>query len=176
MRFAITNLKRTVCLSLLLFFSVPVFTLADTPVWPTWRAETADGKVFHSRQLDGKIALMMMWASWCPTCCRQLPILTSLQNRYSNSPFQVLTFSFDHSSDTHRNYVREHNFRLPAIFARQGEGLQVVRTLQEAAGTLEAVPTLLIYDKQGRLAHRLVGFYNQKQLEDLIAPLLSENI
>jgi thiol-disulfide isomerase/thioredoxin len=147
---------------------------ADPYVWPAWGAVTATGQEFHSRQLDGKVVVMTMWASWCPSCRKQLPIMDNLQRFYRDDDVQVLSFSFDHSERTHDKYVRDHDIKLPSIFARSGEGLKVVKMLQKGAGTLEAVPTVLIYDKRGRLAHRLVGFFNRGQLEDLIAPLLKE--
>jgi thiol-disulfide isomerase/thioredoxin len=158
----------------LLVVLLPCDGLADPYVWPAWRAVTANGKEFHSRELDGKVVVMTMWASWCPSCRKQLPVMDKLQQFYRSDNVQVLSFSFDHSERTHKKFVKDHDLKLPSIFARTGDGLKVVKLLQKGAGTLEAVPTVLIYDKKGRLAHRLVGFFNLKQLEDLIAPLLKE--
>jgi len=118
------------------------------------------------------VVVMAIWASWCPSCRKQLPILDTLQQFYREDDVQLLSFSFDRSERTHEQFVREQRLRFPSIFARNGEGLKVVKMLQESAGTLEAVPTVLIYDKQGQLAHHLVGFFNRKQLEELITPLL----
>ena len=153
---------------------LPNSTLAEPYVWPAWRATTAEGKEFHSRQLDGKVVVMTMWASWCPSCRKQLPVLDKLQEFYRDDSVQVLSFSFDHSEKIHEKFVSEQDLHFPSIFARTGEGLKVVKMLQKGAGTLEAVPTVLIYDKNGRLTHHLVGFFNRKQLEDLISPLLDE--
>jgi peroxiredoxin len=101
-------------------------------------------------------------------------VLDALQEHYQDQSVQVLSFSFDHSEKIHEEFITEHGFRFPSIFARKGEGLRVVKMLQKGTGTLEAVPTVLIYDKRARLTHHLVGFFNRRQLEDLIAPLLDE--
>ena len=167
------RLRSLLTLAFLMSF-LPAECPAEPYVWPTWRAATATGQEFHSRQLDGNVVVMTMWASWCPSCRKQLPIMDNLQQFYQKEGVQVLSFSFDHSERTHNKYVTDHNLKLPSIFARSGDGLIVVKMLQKGAGTLEAVPTVLIYDKQGRLAHRLVGFFNRRQLEDLIGPLLEE--
>lgn len=160
---------------LLTVLSLPLESLAESRSWPAWRADTADGREFHSKQLEGKVVVIAMWASWCPSCRKQIPILNTLQQMYESKSVQVLSFSFDHSDSTHKSFVKEQDFGFPSIFARNGEGLKVVKLLQRAAGTLEAVPTVLIYDKHGQLAHRMVGFFSRKELEDLVDPLLDKD-
>lgn len=147
---------------------------AQPSVWPNWTATTAGGESFDSHQLDGKVVLISVWGSWSQPCRKQIPILDSLQSTYGQSGMQVLAFSLDRSSECHEQYIRENRIKIPSIFARSGEGLKVVRMLQEGAGTLEAVPTVLIYDRKGRLAHRMVGFFNRQELEALLLPLLKQ--
>ena len=159
---------------LLLAFLLGVQALGQPYAWPSWQVQTALGNSFSSRQLDGKVVLVSVWGSWCPSCRRQMPILNALQSKYDTQPFQVLTFSLDRSDAVHRQFVKDQNIEVPSIYARDGDGLKVVKMLQHGAGTLEAVPTVLIYDKRGQLAHRLVGFFNHKQLTELLEPLLEE--
>lgn len=144
--------------------------------WPAWSVETATGSQFNSRELEGKVVLVSIWGSWCPNCRKQLPVLDSLQTSMPDGEVQVVAFSLDKSEQTHQRFVQENRISVPSVYARNGDGLEVVRLLQEGAGVLEAVPTLLIYDKRGRLAHRMVGFFNRKQLEHLIAPLIREKL
>lgn len=162
------------CLLLLMLLTLACSCLADPSVWPTWRATTWEGKDFHSRKLDGQVVVVAIWASWCPASRRQLPILNSMQHHYRKDGFRVVSFSFDHTEKSHQKYVSEHDLMFPAIFARTGDGLEAVRSIQSNAGTLEAVPTVLVYDRNGHLAHRLVGYFNRRQLDDLIMPLLQK--
>lgn len=163
----------------LLLFSL-FFTSASRPGvanpqgWPDWVATTANGAPFQSRQLEGKVVVISIWGSWCPSCRKQIPILDSLQSSLGENGVQFLAFSLDRSSDEHEQYIRDNKVQIPSIFARNGEGLKLVRQLQQSAGTLEAVPTVLIYDRKGRMAHRLVGFFHRKDLEAVLAPLMKE--
>lgn len=147
-------------------------TLAQPSPWPTFSADTAAGREFHSRSLDGKVVVMSVWASWCNNCRKQLPVLAKLQRLYGDSGVQVVGFSFDRQEATHSKFVAEQNITFPAIYARHGRGLDAVRSLQSKAGSLEAVPTLLIFDQSGNLVHRSVGVLNMNELEDLVSPLL----
>ncbi len=145
---------------------------AQNSPWPTFGAETATGQEFHSRELQGKVVVMSVWASWCNNCRKQVTVLSKLQRLYGESGVQVVGFSIDRQEEDHRQFVRQERVTYPAIFARNGRGLDAVRTLQAKAGSLEAVPTLLVFDRQGKLVHRSVGFATMRQLEDLVSPLL----
>ncbi len=142
------------------------------PSWPSWTAPTAESGEFSSRSLEGKVVVISVWASWCPSCRRQMPLLSQLQSVYRDDSLQVVSFSFDRSSDQHEQFLDSNKVNFPAIYARSGKGLEAVKLLQEKAGSLEAVPTLMIFDRSGRLVHRSVGFSNLSKLESLITPLL----
>ncbi|HIB68894.1 MAG TPA: TlpA family protein disulfide reductase [Phycisphaerales bacterium] len=168
------QIERRCLPTVLLIILLSLQALGQPYSWPSWQAQTALGNSFSSRQLDGKVVVVSVWGSWCPSCRRQLPILNALQSKYDAQDFQVLTFSLDRSDAVHRQFVKDQNIEVPSIYAREGDGLRVVKMLQHGAGTLEAVPTVLIYDKKGQLAHRLVGFFNHRQLSELVEPLLEE--
>lgn len=157
---------------LLILYFTPC--LGQSTAWPNWQAATADGREFQSDSLEGKVVVLAMWASWCPSCRKQLPILNNLQNYYGSEELQVVSFSFDHSNDIHQRFVAENGIEFPSIYARSGQGLKIVRSLQQSAGGLDAVPTVLIYDRKGQLAHRVVGFFNREQLDDMIKPLVKD--
>lgn len=140
--------------------------------WPTWSAPTVEGTDFHSGSLEGKVVVISVWASWCPSCRRQMPLLSQLQSSHFNDKLQVLSFSLDRSPDQHEKFLDSNKVCFPAIFARSGRGLNAVKLLQDQAGPLEAVPTLMIFDRSGKLVHRSVGFSNLAKLESLVSPLL----
>ena len=170
------GLSLTFVLIGVLFCLLTTLSPAEPNVWPIWKAETSTGEMFSSLQFEGKVAVISVWASWCPSCRRQLPVLNNLQKRMGPDSIQVLAFSFDRSKRTHKKYVEKSGIELPCVYARSGDGLEVVKELQKGAGRLEAVPILLIYDKRGRLAHRLVGFFDHGKLEGLIRPLTAEPV
>lgn len=144
-----------------------------TATWPSWSAPAVGGKEFSSKSLEGKVVVISVWASWCSSCRKQLPLLSQLQKSHAGDALQVVSFSLDHSAQTHETYVSGLDVSFPAIFARSGKGLTAVKLLQDQSGALEAVPTLLIFDRAGKLVHRSVGFCSLGKLEDLVEPLLT---
>ncbi len=147
-------------------------SIARPEGWPDLQVLASDGAPFTSRSLDGQVTVVTIWASWCSNSRRQLPILTRLQDRYADQDLKVVGFSFDRSEEEHSGYVEHLDLNFPAIFARRGTGLEIVKRIQDRAGPLQAVPTLLVYDRDGKLVFCSVGFFHMSKLEKLVAPLL----
>ncbi len=159
-------------LVLILTLTASQSVLSQPVTWSGWSAPTSQGPDFQSRTLDGKVVVVSIWASWCSSSRRQLPLLSQLQSRHGISELQVLTFSFDRSEQKHLDFLKAQGITFPAIYARNGRGLSAVRQIQVRAGALEALPTLLVFDREGRLVHRSVGFLDLAKLESLVVPLL----
>lgn len=172
----VENLARYFALELLLILILGGSHPASSqPVsWTGWSAPTSQGQNFQSSTLDGKVVVVSIWASWCSSSRRQMPLLSQLQRRHGVSELQVLTFSFDRSEAKHLDFLKAQGITFPAIYARNGRGLTAVRQIQARAGALEALPTLLVFDQEGRLVHRSVGFSDLSKLENLVTPLLDQ--
>ena len=56
-------------------------------------AQPYDAKSFQSAQAAGKTILIDVWASWCPVCMRQKPILAQIQKERPN--LVVFEVNFD---------------------------------------------------------------------------------
>ena len=54
----------------------------------------------------GKAVLLAFWASWCPPCRRELPILHRLQTQAKSEPFVVVPVSLDRDAATASAYLR----------------------------------------------------------------------
>lgn len=52
-------------------------------------------KAFHKAQAEGKSILLDVWASWCPTCKAQGPILKSLLGQPANKKIMMFRVNFD---------------------------------------------------------------------------------
>jgi thiol-disulfide isomerase/thioredoxin len=118
------------------------------------------------------VVVVSVWASWCSPCRKQIPLLSQLQRAHAGKDLQVVSFSLDHTPESHQRFLKDLDVSFPAIFARSGPGLKAVKLLQDQSGPLEAIPTLLVFDRDGGLVHRSVGLCSLDRLESLLAPLL----
>ena len=159
---------------LTLFVLALVLPVPAESQWGQWVAPTSSGQEFSSRDLEGRVVILTVWATWCPTCRRQAPLLSRLQERHAKKNLQILGFSFDKSEETLKSFIQLHSLKFPSIFARTGQGLSAAKEIQKKAGSLQAVPTLFVFDASGKLVYQHVGFTNLKTLNGVLEPLLSK--
>ena len=75
---------------------------------PEFSVERADGTTFQLTDLDGKPIRLAdlrgkgvwvnFWATWCPPCQQELPILRDLQERYRDAGLEVVAISVQETS------------------------------------------------------------------------------
>lgn len=105
------------------------------------------GRAVRLADLRGKPAILNFWATWCSVCRADLPDLDALWRR-SGGRFHVLAISAE-APPTLRAYVRDHGLTVPVLADPGGRA-------QQAYG-VEAFPTLVILDADGRRVHGFAG-------------------
>jgi len=55
---------------------------------PEIRLPTPNGDTIALSSLHGKIVLIDFWATWCPPCLKEQPVLSGLYAKYKNATFK----------------------------------------------------------------------------------------
>ncbi len=133
---------------------------------PLFQAETVSGEAFSSEALQGKVALITFWASWCTTCKADEPLINSLRTRYKErDDFVVVGVG---TQDTHGN-----------IQSHLAKGGRPYLNLYDGKGRIAidfgvyGVPETYLLDKDGTIKEKMVGPINAKKLNELIRALLA---
>lgn len=75
-----------------------------------------DGSTGGFSRFRGKVVLLNFWATWCPACRTELPILDRLQQNMGSNDLQVVAVSVDRGErGIVERYVRELKIRHLAI-------------------------------------------------------------
>mgnify|MGYP002737619716 FL=1 len=131
--------------------------------------QTADGTELSTAQYAGDIVVVNAWASWCPPCIEELPLLASAAETYAD---KGVTFLGLNSMDD-------------PIAAASLLGSSAYRSIDDRDGAILAtipgvpprsLPSTVILDRQGRVAVRVIGPVKPGQLESAIDALLSEPV
>ena len=124
------------------------------------------GRDISSDDLRGKVVLVDFWATWCPPCKKEMPGYQKLLNLYGSRGFTVIGFKFDMMMDTEdpSQFAKRLGVRYPLAVASDD--------LKQKFGGIEGLPTTMLYDRQGILRKKVVGFEYTDAIESAAKQLL----
>ncbi len=122
--------------------AAPVDT-GEVATLPALTITDLNGRTVGPDDLKGRVVLIEFWATWCPPCRSTLAWLGELQKRYGDKVV-VLALAMESDEADVRRLATELN--VPVRWAMRSPGVL------SAFGDVSAVPTLLVYGPDGRLA------------------------
>lgn len=135
---------------------------------PEFSVEDLEGRQrkISSMDLRGKVVLIDFWATWCQPCKKEMPGYQQLADRYGARGFAVVGFKFDVMPDTEDpvQFAKKIGVRYPLAVAAEDLKLKF--------GGVEGLPTTLIYDRNGVLRQKIVGFEYTSVMEAGVKALL----
>jgi thiol-disulfide isomerase/thioredoxin len=111
---------------------------------------------------DGKVTLVVFWATWCVPCIEEIPQLKDLQKRFAPRGFRVIAINIDDPEGaTAPTLMRQFEMNYPVLVEEDGKA-------EEAFGGLRALPTSFLVGRDGVVKAKLEGLYPPETLEKLI--------
>ncbi len=123
----------------------------DAPIWSR-HFETPAGGPLAVSSLRGQPLLLNFWATWCPPCVRELPLLDEFQRRHAARGWRVAGLAVDNAAPV-REFLRQHPVAFDIGLA-SADGLELSRSLGNATG---ALPFSVVFDRRGIAMHRKLG-------------------
>lgn len=133
---------------------------------PDFSVKDLQGREISSTDLRGKVVLIDFWATWCQPCKKEMPGYQKLLDRYSSRGFIVIGFKFDTMRDTEDPvlFAKKIGVRYPLAVA--------TAELKQKFGGVEGLPTTMLYDRQGILREKVIGFEYTDVIELKLKALL----
>jgi len=133
---------------------------------PEFSVKDLQGREISSADLRGKVVLVDFWATWCQPCKKEMPGYQKLLNLYGSRGFTVIGFKFDTMMDSEDplQFAKKIGVRYPLAVAPDD--------LKQKFGGIEGLPTTMLYDRQGILRKKVVGFEYTDVIESAMKPLL----
>lgn len=133
---------------------------------PEFSVEDLQGREISSADLRGKVVLIDFWATWCQPCKKEMPGYQKLLDRYGSQGFAVVGFKFDTMMDTEDPllFAKKIGVHYPLAVATDD--------LKQKFGGILGLPTTMLYDRQGVLRKKVIGFEYTDAFDSAIRALL----
>lgn len=118
------------------------------------------GKMWHLRDLQGKVILVNFWATWCPPCRKEMPDLEALYDKYKDQGFLVLAISDEEAAKV-SPFIAERKISYPVL-------LDPGRKVNEALD-VSGIPKSFVYDRGGKMVAQSIDMRTRGQFQQMLA-------
>ncbi|WP_322470151.1 TlpA disulfide reductase family protein [Hydrogenophaga sp. SNF1] len=136
----------------------PVLDGAETAFWQT-AFETPEGGSLAVASWRGSPLLVNFWATWCPPCVEELPLLNAFHEKQAPKGWQFLALAVDRVEPV-RQFLQRLPLRFP-VGMTGFAGTDLSRSLGNATG---ALPFTVVFGPDGRAVHRKIGQVHEAEL------------
>jgi len=131
---------------------------AEAALWQLSFA-TPEGGTLRMDALRGKPVLLNFWATWCPPCVEELPLLSNFSRENSAKGWQVLGLAVDQLAPVKRFLAQS-----PVAFSVGMAGMAGVEMSKSLGNLSGSLPFTVVLGSDGLVAHRKMGRISPEDL------------
>jgi thiol-disulfide isomerase/thioredoxin len=119
--------------------------------------------------IDGRVAVVDIWASWCQPCIYAMPHLESLHRQYADKGFTMVGVMVDGKAETiGPEFVAEREIGYPMLFDDDGNQLAC------DWGEVQLIPTIVAVNAEGTVLDVWMGTGDLSELDRLLEKIFGE--
>jgi cytochrome c biogenesis protein CcmG/thiol:disulfide interchange protein DsbE len=126
-----------------------------------------DGNPITLAALRGHAVWINFWASWCPPCQQETPVLRDVYDAHKADGLELVAISVQESTpDDVRAYVQRYGLDFTVGF----DATSAIFHTYDAY----VLPTQVFIDRDGIVRNVTLGAVSRDQVEQILAPLLAQ--
>jgi thiol-disulfide isomerase/thioredoxin len=137
-----------------------VLSQAEAGFWATALTDPL-GQPLDLGAFRGRPLLVNFWATWCPPCVEELPMLNAFYQANSARGWQVVGLAVDQPKAV-LNFMQ----RLPLAFPVGMAGLGGVELSRQLGNPNGGLPFTVVFDSAGVVRHQKIGKVSLSDLEN----------
>jgi thiol-disulfide isomerase/thioredoxin len=126
-------------------------------------AELPSGGMYKIAKLRGKPLVVNFWATWCPPCVEEMPLLDAFYREHAAKGWQMVGLAADNTKAVNQ-FLGKMPMSFPTPLAGLA-GIELSRTLGNLSG---ALPFTVVINSQGAIALRHMGKLSAEQIANFI--------
>ena len=132
---------------------------------PTVTVVTVDSKEKTSADFKGKKTVYVAWASWCPDCQQELPILNELRKEYQDSiefvPVNLLVKG--ETPEKGHAYLKDNQLEFNYYSDKE-------KNFQKAL-EIHSIPTMIFVDQEGKIKNVIDDVKDKATIDEVLKGL-----
>jgi peroxiredoxin len=112
-----------------------------------FKLDTLSGESITLSELKGKKVILNFWATWCPPCKEEMPIMQEFYTKYGKN-VEVLAINIDPQYNV-KEYQKAMGLTFPILLDKDDK-------INNAYDIL-TVPTTFVINEQGTITHKQIG-------------------
>jgi peroxiredoxin len=162
-RFIALSLAACAPLPFILNACAPQNNAADAPIL------LLDAPATSLAALRGKPILLTFWATSCPGCIEEIPLLIELHKAFAARGLRVIGVAMSHDPEAQVRALRD-RLQIPYPLALDKDG-----AASAAMGTVRLTPSTFLIDPQGQVVYQKIGIFDLNKVKGLIEGMLAKN-
>lgn len=122
---------------------------------PDFSLRDQRGRIHKLSEFRGNFVFLNFWATWCPPCVGELPMMDSLNQKFKAKNFAMVAVSVDEDWRAVASFFRERG-KSPSFMVLMDPDKEVSAGIY---GT-DRYPETYLIDPSGRLIKKFIGAYN----------------
>ncbi len=133
---------------------------------PDLQLRDINGSAVSLEIYRGNVALVNLWATWCPPCKAEMPTLQSFYEEYKDTGFVVIAIDNGETVDLVKPFIDKYGLPFP-VWLDEGN------VTGKAFGTI-SLPSSWVIDRAGTVRLSWVGEISSQALEKYVHPIILE--
>jgi thiol-disulfide isomerase/thioredoxin len=147
------------------------FEMSDREVVDDFSGKLLDGSDFSAGQLDGAVAVVNVWGSWCAPCRTEAPALRQVATDFADEGVAFLGLNVRDNDAAAKAFERRFEIPYPSLTSDDSPAASLAFANMLST---TAVPMTVVLDPQRRIAARVVGEVSEPTLRGLVEDVLAE--
>ncbi len=138
----------------------PIAPAAANGVWGMSFDQPQGSQALQMAAFKGRPLLLNFWATWCPPCVEEMPLLDAFFKQHASNGWQVVGLAVDQKAP-----VQAFLQRLPVTFPIGLAGLAGADLGRELGNQSGGLPYTVVFGRDGAVIQRKMGQVSQVDLD-----------
>jgi thiol-disulfide isomerase/thioredoxin len=123
-----------------------------------------NGRTVRLSDYQGRLVLINVWATWCPPCQAEMPLLNTYYQAHRQRGFEILAIDAGDTQAETASFASQYGLAFPVL-------LDLDTHLVDSLG-IDSYPTSILVGKDGMIKKIHIGMFTQSSIDTEITPLL----